>query len=52
MNFLIDNRTNKQAITETKVNVKHSGQLPIQCQQQNNQSIMRNKVNRQDTRTA
>ena len=52
MNFLIDNRTNKQAITARKVNVKHSGQLPIQCQQRNNQSNIRNKVNRQDTRTA
>ena len=53
MNFLTDNRPNNQTITETKVNVNHSGQLPTHCQQRNNQSTMRNKpkVNSQDTRS-
>ena len=53
MNLLIDNRRNNQTITETKVNLKHSGQLPTQSQQRKNQSKMRNKpkVNSQDTRT-
>ena len=53
MNLLINNRRNNQTITETKVNLKHSGQLPTQSQQRKNQSKMRNKpkVNSQDTRT-
>ena len=53
MNFLLDNGTNNQAITDTKVNLEHSGQLPTQSQQRNNLSKMQNKpkVNSQDTRT-
>ena len=52
MNFLIDNCTNNQTITETKVNLSHSGQLPTQIQQRKNQSKMRNKpkVNSKDNR--
>ena len=40
MNFLIDNCTNNQTITETKVNLYFSGKLPTQSQQQNNQVKM------------
>ena len=40
MNFLIDNRTNIQTITETKVNLKHSSKLPTQSQQRSYQSKM------------
>ena len=52
MNFQIDNRTNNQTITETKVNLQHSGRLPTQSQQRSSQSKMRNKpkVNSKDTR--
>ena len=52
MKFLIDNHTNDQPITETKVNLKHSGKLPIQSQQWNHKNNMRKKpkVNNQDIR--
>ena len=52
MNFQIDNRTNNQTITETKVNLQHSGPLPTQSQQRSSQSKMRNKpkVSSKDTR--
>ena len=52
MKFLIDNHTNDQTITETKVNLKHSGKLSTKSQQQDHQKKMQNKpkVNNQDTR--
>ena len=37
MNFLIDNRKNNQTNTETKVNLKHSGQLTTLSQERINQ---------------